>query len=62
MVNGAFKLWPRPYAPAEALLRHCFALGAPDRRRPSVRARLDEALGPELAQQLVTTLTLGSRG
>lgn len=61
-MNGVFKLKSRRCLPVEELLRACFALGTPERRRPSVKSRLDEALGPELAQRLVRTLTIGSRG
>jgi hypothetical protein len=34
----------------------------PARGRRPVKARLEEALGPELAHKLVATLTVGSRG
>jgi len=53
---------PRRRIPVDLLLRHVLALGSPARRRPPAKVRLEEALGPELAQQLVTTLTVGSRG
>jgi hypothetical protein len=43
------------------LLRHCLALGASGRKRPSVQDRLDAALGPELARRLVASLTAGGR-
>ena len=62
-MNGVFKLGARAHLPpAEELLRACFALGTPECRRPSITSRLEEALGPELAQRLVKTLTTGSRG
>jgi hypothetical protein len=51
----------RPEVPAEHLLRHCLALGMPARSPRPVKARLEEALGPELANKLVATLTIGSR-
>jgi hypothetical protein len=61
-MNVGFKLGPRPRLPVEELLRHCLALGAPARKRPPALTRLEEALGPELARRLVSTLTSGSRG
>ena len=42
------------------LLRDCFALGATPRRKPA-RTRLDQAIGRDLAQLLVSSLTRGSR-
>jgi hypothetical protein len=60
-VNGVFSLPSRPLVPPEQLLRHCLALGTPV-RRPSAKVRLEQELGPELAQRLLTTLTVGSRG
>ena len=39
------------------LLRDCLALGRPGRRRPPAKVRLEEALGPELAQKLVKSLS-----
>jgi hypothetical protein len=42
------------------LLRDCLAVGTPERRVPA-RARLDRAIGRDLAQLLVTSLTRGSR-
>jgi hypothetical protein len=41
------------------LLRHCLSLGTAENRVPA-RERLDEAIGPELAQRLVTSLTARS--
>jgi hypothetical protein len=38
------------------LLRDCLALGRPERRRASAKVRLEEAVGPELAQKLLRTL------
>ncbi len=38
------------------LLRHCLSLGTAQHRVPA-RDRLDEAVGPELARRLVTSLT-----
>ena len=51
----------RPEGAADMLLRHCLALGDRGPKRPSVKARLEEALGPELARRLVTSLTAGGR-
>jgi hypothetical protein len=39
------------------VLRDCLALGRPGRRRPPAKVRLEEALGPELAQRLVKSLS-----
>ena len=61
-MNVRFHLVPRRRLPVELLLRHCLAIEPPGRRRRPVKARLEEALGPELARQLVKTLTIGSRG
>jgi hypothetical protein len=41
------------------LLRHCLSIGTAEHRIPA-RERLDEALGPELARRLVTSLTARS--
>ena len=53
---------PRPALPAEQLIRDCLALGTPGMPRVPARVRLDEALGPDLARRLLSTLTVGSRG
>jgi hypothetical protein len=52
---------PRPEGAVDLLLRHCLALGDRGPTRPSVKVRLEEALGPELARRLVTSLTAGGR-
>jgi hypothetical protein len=39
------------------LLRDCLALGKPEAHRPPAKVRLEEALGPELAQKLVKSLS-----
>ena len=39
------------------LLRDCLALGKPETHRPPAKVRLEEALGPELAQKLVRSLS-----
>ena len=50
----------RDEAAMRRLLRHCQALGAVEYRIPA-RTRLELAIGPELARQLVVGLTAGSR-
>lgn len=45
-----------PHAP-DLLLRHCLALAATAEPRPPARIRLEEALGPELAERLLSALT-----
>lgn len=42
------------------LLRHCLSVGTAENRIPA-RVRLDEAVGPELARRLVTSLMAHSR-
>lgn len=60
---------PRAALAADVLLRHCLAMGGEEGgaaggetpvRRPA-RARLEEALGPELARRLVSSLTATGR-
>ena len=41
------------------LLRHCLSIGTAENRIPA-RVRLDEAIGPELARRLVSSLTARS--
>ena len=43
------------------LLRDCLALGRPSHRRPPAKLRLEEALGPELAQKLLRSLSAVER-
>ena len=38
------------------LLRDCLALGKPVEHRPPAKVRLEEALGPELAERLLSSL------
>jgi hypothetical protein len=45
---------------SDLLLRHCLALGAAERRTPA-KVRLEEALGPELTQRLLASLTAPGR-
>jgi hypothetical protein len=44
------------------LLRHCLALVAPVPARVPARVRLDEAIGPDFARMLVTSLTARGSG
>ncbi len=41
------------------LLRHCLSIGNAENRIPA-RLRLEEAIGPELARRLITSLTARS--
>ena len=50
----------RQSAGTSLLLRHCLSLGTAEHRVPA-RARLDEAIGPELARRLVESLVAHSR-
>ena len=50
---------PRHTRGAEMLLHHCLALGRGEEARPPARVRLEQALGPELAQLLVRALAPG---
>jgi hypothetical protein len=43
------------------LLRDCLALGTPTSRRPPAKARLEEALGPELTRTLLESLETTDR-
>jgi hypothetical protein len=52
---------PRTELGDDLLLRHCRVLGALPTTRPPVKARLEEALGPELARRLVSSLTATGR-
>jgi hypothetical protein len=45
----------------DLLLRHCLAFDETQPRRAPAQARLEEALGPELARRLVTSLTAADR-
>jgi hypothetical protein len=46
-------------AATSLLLRHCLSIGTAEERIPA-RTRLDEAIGPDLARRLVTSLTARS--
>jgi hypothetical protein len=46
-------------AATSLLLRHCLSLGTAEGRIPA-RLRLEEAVGPELTQRLVSSLTARS--
>lgn len=53
---------PRTELAADVLLRHCLAIGGTaTTTRPPIKARLEAALGPELAQRLVSSLTSTGR-
>ena len=43
------------------LLRDCLTLGAAHRRRTPAKVRLEEALGPDLARRLLTSLSVKGR-
>jgi hypothetical protein len=45
----------------DLLVRHCLALEELGRMRRPARARLEEALGPELARKLLSTLAPTTR-
>jgi len=46
---------------SDHLLRHCLALDADEKARPSAKLRLEEAVGPELARMLLASLSLSRR-
>ena len=52
---------PRTELADDMLLRHCLTMGGTVSTRPPVKARLEEALGPELARRLVSSLTATGR-
>jgi len=58
-MDGVVARPPRAELPVDHLLRHCLGMGAAPAAdtRPPVQARLEKALGPELARQLVSSLT-----
>jgi hypothetical protein len=58
-VNTALTL-PARQDGTSLLLRHCLSLGTAEHRVPA-RTRLEEAIGPVLAQRLVGSLTARSR-
>jgi hypothetical protein len=43
------------------LLRHCLTLGGAGVRRAPAKARLEEAIGPELTRRLLASLTVSGR-
>jgi hypothetical protein len=55
-VDAAVRSREMKIPPTHLLLRHCLALGEGTQRRPPAQARLEEALGPELARRLVLSL------
>jgi len=58
-VNAALTLRAQQAGTA-LLLRHCLSLGTAEQRVPA-RRRLDEAVGPDLARRLVSSLTARGR-
>ena len=52
---------PRTELADDLLLRHCLTFGGAISTRPPAKARLEEALGPELARRLVSSLTATGR-
>jgi hypothetical protein len=48
-------------AASELLLRHCLALGGTGRDQRPATARLEEAVGPELARRLIASATVPCR-
>ena len=55
-MDAAASSQPKPIA-SDLLLAHCHALETADIRRPEATARLEAALGSELAQRLVAALS-----
>ena len=55
-VDAAVRSRQMKIPPTHLLLRHCLTLGEGGPRRPPAQARLEEALGPELARRLVLSL------
>ena len=60
-VDDVVRSRPMKLPPCHLLLRHCLALGEAGRYRPPAQARLEAALGPELARRLVLSLAPASR-
>jgi hypothetical protein len=61
-MNGAIAHTTRgQYVPEWALLRHCLVLDEAKRPSRPARLRLEEALGPALAERLVSSLSLTRR-
>ena len=58
-VDATLNLRDRRAAGTSLLLRHCLSIGTSENRIPA-RRRLDEAIGPDLAHRLVTSLTARS--
>jgi hypothetical protein len=64
MESGVQATAPRPPAKQRShdrLLRHCLAFDETGQTRVPARTRLEQALGPELARRLVTSLTAVDR-
>ena len=60
MDTTVVRMW-RAEPAADVLLRHCLAIGGASTPRRPVKARLEEALGPDLARRLVLSLTATGR-
>ncbi len=60
-MNAGIAAIPPKSGPAELLLRHCLSLGGEARDRRPPRARLEEAVGPELARRLLSSITISGR-
>ena len=60
-MNAAIASIPPKEGASELLLRHCLAPGGSGHERRSPRARLEEAVGPELARRLLSSITLSRR-
>jgi hypothetical protein len=58
LMNAGAASLPFKDGASELLLRHCLALGGVGSERRSPRARLEEAVGPELARRLLSSITL----
>ncbi len=60
-MNAAVASIPPKEGASELLLRHCLALGGTGHERRSPRLRLEEAVGPELARRLLSSITISGR-
>jgi hypothetical protein len=56
-VETALSPKPAHKSAPDLLLRHCLALGELPEPREPARIRLEEALGPDLADRLLSALT-----
>jgi hypothetical protein len=58
LMNAGAASLPFKNDASELLLRHCLALGATGSERRSARDRLEDAVGPDLARRLLSSITL----